>query len=335
MNDTVIARLGNTYHQWLRKHPQVETQLEAEIEDLLGDAGVTFDRVTARVKTWESLKAKARKTNPDGTPEYPDPWKDVHDILGVRVTTFHSTEIPVAVDVLTRSFTLLRSVNKTAQTQIAGDFGYGSHHLILEIPEDADGLGDLAGTVFEVQIRTVLQHAWAEFEHDIRYKRGTEELDPKIDRAFTLAAGLIELADQQFDQIAALQQPGGTGTSDEVELTPETLPGVLSMLLGTKFAPSRSDSYRWLHLLLELNGITTVKDLRAVLTVENLNVVHKAMQYKYQPGQVRVIDDILLFLFGEKHIQRTADTGNRPKARAHRLPARLKMLRDAGVIDAS
>lgn len=332
MSENVIANLGNTYHAWIRKHPDAVTQLAAEIEDLLGDAGVTFDRVTARIKTWESLKAKAKKTTPAGEPVYPDPWTDIHDIVGVRVTTFHSTEIPIAVDVLTRSFTLLRSVNKTAQTQIAGDFGYGSHHLILEIPEGTDGLDDLAGTVFEVQIRTVLQHAWAEFEHDIRYKRGAEDLDPKIDRAFTLAAGLIELADQQFDQIAALQQPGGTGTSDDVELTPETLPGVLSMLMGTKFAPSRSDSYRWLHQLLELNGITTVKQLREVLTVENLNVVSQAMKYRYQPGQVRIIDDILLYLFGDKHIERTADTGNRPKARADRLPARLQLLQDAGVL---
>ena len=52
-----------------------------------------------------------------------------------------------------------------------------------------------------MQIRTVLQHAWAEFEHDIRYKRSGEAPDPQIDRAFTLAAGLIELADQQFSAI--------------------------------------------------------------------------------------------------------------------------------------
>ncbi len=160
MSENVIANLGNTYHAWIRKHPDAATQLAAEIEDLLGDAGVTFDRVTARIKTWESLKAKAKKTTPSGENVYPEPWTDIHDIVGVRVTTFHSTEIPIAVDVLTRSFTLLRSVNKTAQTQIAGDFGYGSHHLILEIPEGTDGLDDLAGTVFEVQIRTVLQHAW-------------------------------------------------------------------------------------------------------------------------------------------------------------------------------
>ena len=54
----------------------------------------------------------------------------------------------------------------------------------------------------QVQVRTVLQHAWAEFEHAIRYK-GTipEEHGPDLDRRFTLAAGLLELADREFSMI--------------------------------------------------------------------------------------------------------------------------------------
>ena len=54
----------------------------------------------------------------------------------------------------------------------------------------------------QVQVRTVLQHAWAEFEHAIRYK-GTipEEHVPDLDRRFTLAAGLLELADREFTPI--------------------------------------------------------------------------------------------------------------------------------------
>ena len=59
-----------------------------------------------------------------------------------------------------------------------------------------------AGRNVQVQIRTVLQHAWAEFEHDIRYK-GTvpPEHAHDFDRRFTLAAGLLELADQEFATI--------------------------------------------------------------------------------------------------------------------------------------
>jgi hypothetical protein len=50
----------------------------------------------------------------------------------------------------------------------------------------------LAGRSAQVQVRTILQHAWAEFEHDIRYK-GTvpDEHAREFDRRFTLAAGLL------------------------------------------------------------------------------------------------------------------------------------------------
>ncbi|MCZ9308352.1 GTP pyrophosphokinase [Corynebacterium uberis] len=330
MNDNPVAQLGNDYHRWITTHPHASADFVAAIEELLSDAGVTYDRIVARVKTWPSLKAKAYKRDATGSPVYPDPWQNIHDLVGVRVTTYHSTEIPVAIAVLRQSFSVVRSVDKTAETRIAGNFGYGSHHLVLRIEPNTEGLEDYAGFVFEVQVRTVLQHAWAEFEHDIRYKSGATQLDPRVDRAFTLAAGLIELADQQFDQIATLQG-SQQDTKEDVELSAEILPGVLSMLVGTRFPRSRSDHYRWLSELLARNGITHVGQLRELLNEEDISAVSSAMAYRYQPGQVRIIDDLLLARFGRDHIARTGDTGNRSEQRPRRLERRLAALRAAGV----
>lgn len=329
-----IARLGSRYHEWRRTHPDVADDFGGSIEDLLADAGVTYDRVTARLKDWPSLKAKARKKGPDGEFLYPEPWTDIHDLIGVRVTTFHSTEIPVAIGVLQQSFTVERSVDKTAETRVAGGFGYGSHHLILTVDENSSDIEELTpyrGVSFEVQVRTVLQHAWAEFEHDIRYKRGGEDLDPRVDRAFTLAAGLIELADQQFDQIAALQD-AESSPADDVDLTAETLPGVLAMLLGNRFPGSRSENYRWLERLLNANGITTVAELEKLLNPADIEAVHQAIQYRFHPGQIRLIDDLLLRRFGQEHINRTGSTGSRPSQRPHQLAGRLKRMRAARIV---
>lgn len=326
MSDNTISLLGTRYHEWVRSHPRAADDFEGEIEDLLSDAGVTFDRVSARVKTWPSMKAKAkRRTGP--ALAYPDPWNDIHDLIGVRVNVFHSTEIPLALEVLSESFTVIRSVDKAAETRIAGGFGYGSHHLILEVPASSSDLGHYSGQQFEVQVRTVLQHAWAEFEHDIRYKQGTDELDPQVDRAFTLAAGLIELADQQFDQIAALRSPTTDTNPIDVELSAETLPGILAMLLANEFPRSRSEHYRWLEELLINNGITTVTGLAGLLSVKDIEKITDAMHYRFPPGQVRLIDDLLLQRFGEKHVERTGDTGNRADQRPRRLRGRLKAIR--------
>nr|WP_026157016.1 GTP pyrophosphokinase [Corynebacterium capitovis] len=335
MPDTVIARLGSTYFAWLDAHPDAAVTFQQSLVELLGDAGVTYDRVDVRVKSWPSLKAKARKLQ-DGVPVYPDPWQDIRDVIGARITVLHSTEIPAVLTLLADEFEVLRSVDKAQETRVSGGFGYGSHHLVLKVTGESEGLDDYVGTVFEVQVRTVLQHAWAEFEHDIRYKRspgvaraGENDVDPQVDRAFTLAAGLIELADQQFDQIAGrTQSQHGVETDVTAELTPETLPGVLTVILGSRFPLSRAGDYQFLHELLRTHDIEHVSQLAELANPANIEAVTNSINYAFVPGQVRIVDDLLLNQFGAEHVERTAETGNRPRLRRERLKKRLATLRE-------
>ena len=332
---TNLQQLHQRYQEFCTRYPNAAADFLGAIEDVLSDAGLTYDHVTARVKEWRSLRSKSRKRRPDGTLMYPHPWQDIHDLIGVRVTTYHSTEIPRIIEALTEVFEVRRSVDKTAQTRVSGSFGYGSHHLILRVPPArvAPVLQAYAGREFEVQIRTVLQHAWAEFEHDIRYKRrgNTGKLAPEVDRAFTLAAGLIELADQQFDLIAA--QQSATDTTAPIDLdvkfTAETLPGIIALRHGNTIPQSRLEHYHWLEELLHAHGLTTVAQLTELMSPANLEQVKTALHYTFQPGQVRIIDDLLLAAFGEEHIAKTGTTGNFPAQRPARLRHRLALINAA------
>ena len=60
--------------------------------------------------------------------------------------------------------------------------------------QEYSGFGKLK---IEIQIRSILQHTWAEIEHDIGYK-STVEVPRQIRRRFSRLAGLLELADQEF-----------------------------------------------------------------------------------------------------------------------------------------
>ena len=332
---TNLQQLHQRYQEFCTRYPNAAADFLGAIEDVLSDAGLTYDHVTARVKEWRSLRSKSRKRRPDGMLMYPHPWQDIHDLIGVRVTTYHSTEIPRIIEALTEVFEVRRSVDKTAQTRVSGSFGYGSHHLILRVPPArvTPVLQAYAGREFEVQIRTVLQHAWAEFEHDIRYKRrgNTGKLAPEVDRAFTLAAGLIELADQQFDLIAA--QQSATDTTAPIDLdvkfTAETLPGIIALLHGNTIPQSRLEHYHWLEELLHAHGLTTVAQLTELMSPANLERVKTALHYTFQPGQVRIIDDLLLAAFGEEHIAKTGTTGNFPAQRPARLRHRLALINAA------
>ena len=335
-----LRELHARYDEWTARHPRAADDFASAIRELLSDAGLAFDSVTARVKTWRSLRIKAMRRGDDGEFAYPEPWTDIHDLVGVRVTAYHSNEILDVLAVLGDSLEVLRAIDKTAETRISGQFGYGSHHLVCRVGEDAPpGLAPYRGQKFEVQVRTVLQHAWAEFEHDIRYKSPDGAIDPRIDRAFALAAGLIELADQQFDQVAAIldeergEERGevrGDG-ADAVELGAETLPGLLTLLLPT-VPRSKSEHYAWLEELLDANGVATVGDLRDLVAPERVAAVEEALNYRFQPGHVRIIDDLLLAAFGADHVTRTGKSGAHPAQRPARLRSRLAQMRKAGIV---
>ena len=147
-----------------------------------------------------------------------------------------------------------------------------------------------------MQLRTVLQHAWAEFEHDIRYKgRVPPEHASEFDRRFTLAAGLLELADQEFSAIRErLRGAAPTETADD---DPRIAPGELAAFLAGQYADagwSRTDHYAWISgLLLEL-GITTLVELAELLRATDEAAIGARMDYRYPPGAVRRLDDALL-----------------------------------------
>ena len=216
------------------------------------------------------------------------------------------------------------------ETASQGRFGYASRHLLVSLDPAREGqpaYEPLRGRQAQVQIRTVLQHAWAEFEHDIRYK-GTipDEHVPDFDRRFTLAAGLLELADREFSTIRDRLQAGMTSQQPE---PPDDDPRIsdreLAAFLAGQYADagwSRTDHYAWISgLLLEL-GITSLDELGDVLRPIDSAVLNERMEYRYPPGAVRRLDDALLAAFGERYV---ALHGN-----AHREPLLRTRLQKLG-----
>lgn len=77
-------------------------------------------------------------------------------------------------------------------------FGYLTRHLIASLKDPSDP--KLTGLHFEIQIRTILQHAWAEVEHDSGYKDKDESSD-SVRRSFARLAALLEFGDLELESI--------------------------------------------------------------------------------------------------------------------------------------
>ena len=186
-----------------RSHLPVFTQMAEVIPERLkgffAEAGIIVAAVEHRVKTEESLAGKLRLKGG----KYKDIF-DITDIVGIRVITFYIDDVDKVASVLERLFEIdwANSIDKRKAHEI-DSFGYLSLHYICRIPESAYSdpeHPELNRIRFEVQMRTVLQHAWANMNHDTGYKSGVE-IPTIYMRNMSRLAGMLELVDDEFSRI--------------------------------------------------------------------------------------------------------------------------------------
>jgi ppGpp synthetase/RelA/SpoT-type nucleotidyltranferase len=181
------------------KHERLTTAIVALFRSLLKTQGIDFLSVEGRTKDETSIIEKCDRKS------YNNPQEQLTDISGIRIVTF--LEIQVAqITSLVRSNFDVDEKNSLDRSEILGSdrIGYRSSHFVCTINSSRNQLPEysgLQGLKFELQIRTVLQHAWAELAHDRSFKLGLE-LPTKIQRRLNLHAGLLEVVDSAFDEIA-------------------------------------------------------------------------------------------------------------------------------------
>lgn len=303
-------------------------QAVALVTSILDEAGINYLSVTGRTKSVASFAEKAGRVR-DGEPMYPEPLTDITDQLGVRVITYVQDDVETVAGLLADQVVVHDDRDMGQQTADEGRWGYASRHLLVALDaarESQAAYAGLRGRVAQVQVRTVVQHAWAEFEHDIRYKGSVPaEHASEFDRRFTLAAGLLELADREFSSIRERLRAEPAAPTPTVDDDPRLDPRELAAFLAGQYADagwSRTDHYAWISgLLLEL-GITSLGELADVLRPTTALGLNERMDYRYPPGAVRRLDDALLAVFGERYVDLH---GN-----AHRAPLlrqRLEKLR--------
>jgi ppGpp synthetase/RelA/SpoT-type nucleotidyltranferase len=174
------------------------------------------------LKTQTSLRRKLEQKG-EG---YSD-LSDVHDMLGVRVITFFPDEVDSVADVVQNEFAvdLENSVDKRALLD-PDRFGYLSLHYVASLNEARANLTEhtrFSGRKFEIQIRSILQHAWAEIEHDLGYQT-PGSIPDSVRRHFSRVAGLLETADDDFRQIRAEVEAYQATVGSEISQAPDDVP---------------------------------------------------------------------------------------------------------------
>lgn len=197
--DTHSQELLAQYDSLLPIYTKMADIIPERLKGFFDEAGIIVAAVEHRVKARESLAGKLALKGG----KYRDIF-DITDLVGIRVITFYTDDVDKVASVLERLYEIDwdNSIDKRKAHEI-DSFGYLSLHYICSIPESAYSDKDhpeVNKIRFEVQMRTVLQHAWANMNHDTGYKTGVEI--PKVyKRNMSRLAGMLELVDDEFSRI--------------------------------------------------------------------------------------------------------------------------------------
>ena len=169
------------------------------LTQIIAEQSIPVHSVTHRVKEAASVARKLQRPAASYAA-----LADLPDIAGVRVTTYFHDHVDAIGGIVESEFTIDRANSVDKRTLLDPDrFGYASVHYVIELPKRRTELPEyrrFQGLKGELQLRSLLQHAWAEIEHDLGYK-STRSVPSPIRRRFARLAGILELADAEFAAI--------------------------------------------------------------------------------------------------------------------------------------
>jgi len=222
-----MIEIPNTVEEYRLKRSDYE-ELAERVEDILFEVlklgKINYALTESRAKNIENFQAKLKDNQDD---------KVLYDLAGIRVVGYVKSDVEKIVKVIQNNFVVDNDKSKDKALELKPDqFGYRAIHLICTLPDTRTVLPEykkFKDMFFEIQVKTILEHAWAQIEHDRNYKY--KGLLKDIQHDFYLVAGILESADKQFDSInkrieeynKSISQKTEQGKLEEIEINPATL----------------------------------------------------------------------------------------------------------------
>jgi len=218
---------------------------------------------------------------------------------------------------ISEEFEVIDRSDKGQELEEEERFGYKSIHYLVRLRLNRAQLPEYSRfceSVTEVQLRTILQHAWAEIEHDIQYKAASV-IPVEIRRRFMALAGMLEMADREFQAIqdadaklrADAQAKVEQGQFEGVEITPDSLKAYLDRRLGPdgRISPW---SYNWTARLVRRLGFSRLRQVDdAIRPYDDAKLSRIAAGGRQ--GQTARFEYMLLAALGEEYQKRHTFAG--------------------------
>lgn len=244
-------------HRWKQYLEKLRLSIEETLERQ--QVGATLK---SRIKTLESLSEKRRFLSSEG--DNPEP--EIKDLLGLRIIVPFQEAVEQVVELL-RHYHQGGEIERKSEKLSFREFAYDSVHVELPLTETMH-LPSCCKPVVEVQVRTILQDAWAEVEHELIYKNHFRFPNNEVIRKKLAAINAsLSLADMIFQEIRdaqkemerwgqqrfqAMLDQAGMQLDDGIKLAPPDLPQHTLPGIDSPGAISRTEIER--HLLAGLKA---------------------------------------------------------------------------------
>lgn len=235
VKNSILEEYDNNINRFEEFIKIVEEKIDKELKNK-----IKILPISSRVKERESLSQKIDKKNAEARSPKTAYKKlgDITDIAGVRIITFHDSDVLKIGKIIRSKFIIDRNNSVDKRQNKTTDFGYKSLHYVISlnfeeyVDESTQNFKDLK---VEVQIRTILQHAWAEIQHDLGYKNKVN-IPLKYRRSFSRLSALLEMGDMEFDRLRKGLSTYREGLYKNIENTKKVIPldqDSLAIFIGT------------------------------------------------------------------------------------------------------
>jgi putative GTP pyrophosphokinase len=209
---------------------------------------------------------------------------EITDLIGLRVVCPFLEDTILAEKIVRENFEILELERKGAGYSFK-EFGYESTHLLINIPSDIlQKRGKCGCRVAEIQIRTILQDAWAEVEHELVYKAEFTPFDEPMKRKLAALNASLSLADTVFQEIRSYQrQLNGEMEKRRDSFYQKIEESTDALLFGDMETAETSTEF-------EIDGDTDRTQSASSLSEKSSGLLDK----KYYPASSSTVDDLLL-----------------------------------------
>ncbi len=187
-----LSLISQSYKELYERYEKLGYNISQALELLLKENSIPYLSINYRTKDSDSFIGKIQRKS------YQDPFSEIEDICGVRIICYYQSDIDKIKKIVRKEFNSTFDENKIENLDY-DQFGYRSHHFVVKIKKNwlnAPNYRGLENLKAELQIRTVLMHAWAEIEH-----KSESQVPIEFRRKLSRISAKLEESDEQFEEI--------------------------------------------------------------------------------------------------------------------------------------